>query len=214
MTLLLFGPVTRDHASGTGDDARILLIVRDASPGALRPAEPLIAEWAHRGKSPPLIFSDTEWRASTDVFPIEIEDMREAHRLLAGSDPFEDLETTRDDLRRELEREIRGKLLHLRTDYAAMATNGSALSKLLLDSADTFFVIFRAVIRLAGRTPPRSPAEQVRIVAELAGVEVDVFDWVVAAVSGEKVRGLRPYDEAAARYVEAVEQLAHYVDTA
>ena len=129
VSLLLFGPVTRDHASGTGDDARILLIVRDASPGALRPAEPLIAEWAHRGKSPPLIFSDTEWRASTDVFPIEIEDMREAHRLLAGSDPFEDLETTRDDLRRELEREIRGKLLHLRTDYAAMATNGSALSK-------------------------------------------------------------------------------------
>jgi len=41
---------------------------------------PVFAEWIRKGETAPLIFSEAEWQASADVFPIEIEDMRDAHR--------------------------------------------------------------------------------------------------------------------------------------
>ena len=59
--------------------------------------------------------------------------------MLRGSSPFDGLETNREDLRRELEREIRSKLLRLRTEFVAVAADSRALETLLTESAGTFF---------------------------------------------------------------------------
>jgi hypothetical protein len=190
-----------------------LLLVRDASPSALRRIEEHIAGWAKKGFPPPLIFSEREWAASSDVFPIEIEDMREAHRLLRGTDPLIGIETTKEDLRRELEREVRGKLLQLRTEFAASAADGRALGNLLVDSATTFFVIFRATLRLAGRTPPLESADLVRETADLADLDGTAFDWILNRLAGRKQPKLKPYDAIGDRYVEQIELLAHFVDS-
>jgi hypothetical protein len=146
------------------------------------------------------------------VFPIEIEDMREAHQLLKGSDPFEGLATTRQDLRRELEREVRGKLLRLRTEFVAAAQDGRALGELLLDSAGTFFVLFRAVLRLTGHTPPQTPKTLVHEVAETAGLDAKAFDWVLDRLVGHNVPSLKAYDPIGDHYLEQLEKLLRYVD--
>ncbi|PYP53685.1 MAG: hypothetical protein DMD45_00980 [Gemmatimonadetes bacterium] len=44
--------------------------------------------WTKGGHPAPLILTEREWRESADAFPIEYEDMRDAHRLLAGRDPW------------------------------------------------------------------------------------------------------------------------------
>ena len=209
VSFLLYGPAIRDEGNRT---ATTLLVVNDASPKALRSIEDHIAWWVKKGNPPPLIFSETEWAASTDVFPIEIEDMREAHRLIRGEDPLERVETTKEDLRRELEREVRGKLLQLRTEFAAVASDGKTLGLLLVDSATTFFVLFRATLRLAGRTPPRDPKSLVRDTAVLADLDGTAFDWILSKMTGEKQPKLRSYDPIGDRYVEQIEKLAHFVD--
>jgi hypothetical protein len=209
----LYGPAVR-HDTRDGERAlATLLIVRDPAPAALRPIQKLIAEWSRKGNPPPLIFGERGWRASTDVFPIEIEDMREAHRLLRGSDPFDGIATTRTDLRRELEREVRGKLLRLRTEFAAAAAKGKDLEELLLDSIGTFFVLFRAVLRLAGRTPPQTPKTLVQETAEVAGLDASAFTWVLDKLVGHNVPALKAYDAVGERYVAEVERLAEFVDT-
>jgi hypothetical protein len=190
-----------------------LLIVRDASATALRPIHDAVADWTRKGNPPPLIFSEHGWRTSTDVFPIEVEDMREAHRLLRGADPFADVATTRSDLRSELEREVRGKLLRLRTEYAAAAPRGKDLEELLLDSIGTFFVLFRAVLRLAGRTPPQTPKTLVHETAEVTGLDAGAFSWVLDKLVGHNVPRLKPYDTVGERYVAQIEQLVEFVDT-
>ena len=210
VSLLLYGPAVRVEGPGS---PTILLVVGDASPTALRNIEKHIAEWVKKGFPPPLIFSEREWHASTDVFPIEIEDMREAHRLLRGTDPLDAVHTEKDDLRRELEREVRGKLLQLRTEFAAVAADGKALGALLVDSAATFFVLFRATLRLAGRTPPMDPAGLVEETAGLAGMDGTAFDWILGKLAGRKQPNLKPYDAVGDRYVEQIERLAHFVDT-
>ena len=150
VSYMLFGSLVR---GGGRNVPRTLLVVRDAKPAALRKIEEHISKWAKKGFPPPLIFSERGWYDSADVFPIEIEDMREAHRVLRGTDPLDGVVTTKEDLRAELEREVRGKLLQLRTEFAATASDGKALGSLLTESASTFFILFRATLRLAGRVP-------------------------------------------------------------
>ncbi|MGD8726566.1 MAG: hypothetical protein PVH40_02920 [Gemmatimonadales bacterium] len=209
----LYGPAVR-HDTRDGDKAlTTLLIVRDASPLGLRPIEQPIADWAKKGNPPPLVFAEQGWHNSTDVFPIEIEDMREAHQILRGTDPFTGLTTTREDLRTELEREVRGKLLRLRTEFVAAAPKGKALEELLLDSAGTFFVLFRAVLRLAGQEPPQTPKTLVHETADVAGLDAAAFDWVLDKLVGHNVPSLKAYDPIGDRYVEQIEQLARFVDT-
>ena len=212
VSLLLFGSAARGtHVEGRSD-LNLLLIVRDASVARLHGTVPVVAEWAKGGEPPPLIFSETEWRASSDVFPIEMEDMRDAHRVLAGRDPFEGVVTKRGDLRLELEHEVRGKVLRLRTEYAAAAGDGKALGRLLVHSAGTFFVLFRAVLRLAGGAPPTGHDALVRETAAAAGLDASVFGWVLAALDGKNPPALAPFDPVAGRYVDAMEKLADYID--
>jgi len=209
---VLYGSAARGTWTEGRSDLNVLIVVRDASAAALRPVTGVIADWVKTGEPPPLVFSEAEWRASTDVFPIEIEDMREAHRRLRGQDVFAGLKTRRADLRQELEREVRGKLLRLRTEYAAAAGDGKDLGRLLLATSSTFFALMRAALRLAGRTPPVEPAALVQDAAAVAGMDAGAFDWVVARVLGRAMPPLEPHDPVAARYVDAIERLARFVD--
>ncbi len=211
LSFLLYGPVARGEDSL--ESVLTLLVVRDASPTALGAIEREIAAWTKKGTPPPLIFSERELQASADVFPIEIEEMRASNVLLRGEDPLDGVETLREDLRKALEREVRGKLLRLRTEFVAAAPNGKALSRLLTDSATTFIVLFRAVLRLVGRTPPDDAALIIRETASVVGLDATAFDWVLASASGQKPRPLQASDPVGDQYVEQIERLAHFVDS-
>ena len=212
LSLLLFGSAARGTHTEGRSDLNVLVIVKDAAVARLHAASPVMAEWTKAGEPAPLVFADAEWRASADVFPIEIEDMREAHRLLAGRDPFAGLATKRTDLRRELEHEVWGKVLRLRAEYAAAAAEGKALGRLLVHSAGTFFILFRAALRLTGGAPPARHDALVRETAAAAGLDATAFDWVLGALGGREPKALQPYDPIAGKYVDAMEKLADYVD--
>jgi hypothetical protein len=211
-SLIMFGSGVRGGFGPGHTEVNLLLVLQDASTGALRSIESAIADWVKRRFPTPLIFTEREWRGSTDVFPIEIEDMREAHELLRGVDPFAGLTTSKAHLRHELEREVRGKLLQLRAEYAAVAPDGKALTRLLIDSVGTFFVLLRGTVRLTGGQPSDDPTSLVKLACEAAGLDERAFDWAVDKISGRTVRALKAYDPIGARYVDELEKLADFVD--
>src|SRR6266853_1601793 len=84
VALLLYGSWARGTHVPDRSDVNTLLIcdtVDDALFAALAPA---MRAWTRAGHPAPLILTEREWRESADAFPIEYEDMRDAHRLLAG----------------------------------------------------------------------------------------------------------------------------------
>jgi hypothetical protein len=212
VSLVLYGSAARGHFSPDRSDVNLLLILRDASPARLRTIGPSVHAWVKLGHPPPLVFSDEGWRASTDVFPLEIEDMRQAHRVVRGQDPFAGLETSPADLRQELEREALGKLLQLRAEYVASGPHPRALGALLVNSAATFFVLFRAVLRLRGTVPPATREDLVKAAAQVVGFDPAAFDWVLDRLAGRKARDLEQFDAIAERYLSAIERLAQFVD--
>ncbi len=129
----------------------------------------MVRAWTKAGHPAPLILTEREWRESADVFPIEYEDMREAHRLLAGRDPWSGIRVDRDDLRRQLERELMGKLVRLRQAYAALWAEPKRLAGVIVGSAPGFFTMLRALLRLAGRPVPARPETLVGAAAALVG---------------------------------------------
>ena len=165
VSLMLYGSAARGTAAPGYSDVNTLLVLREASADVLHRAAPVLAAWRKAGNPPPLIQTEADWAASADVFPLEIEDIREAHRLLAGRDVVSGLQTTRADERAELEREARGKLVRLRAEYAAGAADGRVLGELLARATGTVLVLFRAALRLAGKPPVQDPAATPYLVA-------------------------------------------------
>jgi hypothetical protein len=212
VSLMLYGSAARGTAVPGHSDVNVLLVLRQAPADLLHRAASALAAWRKAGHPAPLIQTEVEWAASTDVFPMEIEDIREAHRLLAGKDVVSGLKTLRGDVREELEREARGKLIRLRAEYAASAADGKAMGALLAGAAGTFLTFFRAALRLAGRPIPADPASVVREASLLAGFDASAFDWAIAERRGAKPKQLGPHDPIATAYLAAVERFVKYVN--
>jgi hypothetical protein len=211
-SVVLYGSAARGEHRAGASDLNILVLLDDAGPEALRRGAPLAGRWAAGGNPPPLVLSRDEWARSADVFAIEYADIRDAHRVLAGADPFEGVQVERDDLRRQCERELKGKNIQLRERYLLLADRPEELGRVFAQSLSTFLVLFRTVLRLAGETVPRDPEQVVRRTAVHAGFAPEpVLELVAARAAGGSPR-LDAVDPIAVGYLDAVARVVEYVD--
>jgi predicted nucleotidyltransferase len=126
---LLYGSAARGDYLAGRSNINLMLVLDDPSPTRLRALAPAFAAWRKTASEPPLLISRAEWARATDVFPIEITDMRAGYRVLRGADPLGGARVQGTDLRQALERELRGKLLRLRQGYAAAAGDEKLLGQ-------------------------------------------------------------------------------------
>jgi hypothetical protein len=200
VTLLLYGSAARASA-GAGEPAAMntLLIVDRVDADLFTRLHAPVREWLRARHPPPLILTEHEWRDATDAFPIEYEDIRAAHRLLAGRDPWLGIRIDRDDVRRQLEQELVGKLMHLRQSFAADWNSPKRLAEAARATWSGFLTMLRAVLRLAGRNAPVEPEALVREAAALIGFSPDGL--ASPSASPEP-----------AAYLDAVTRTAEYVN--
>jgi predicted nucleotidyltransferase len=194
VSVVLYGSAARGEYREGVSDLNVLVLLRGTGPEALRRGSALARKWVG------------------DVFPIEYSDIRDAHRVLHGADPFLGIEVHAEDLRRQCEREIRGKHIQLREHFMLAADDPERLGELLVKSFPTFLVLFRTVLRLAGDAVPRDPEETVRATAQRVGFTAEPLLAICRARSGGAP--LRPAPDAAVvtGYLEAVERVSRYVD--
>ncbi len=208
VALLLYGSQARD-GSGNADT---LLIARAVDDTLFARLEPVLRAWTRAGHAAPLIFSEQEWRQSGDVFAIEYQDMRDAYRVLAGRDPWAEITVRREDVRRQLEAELMGKVVRLRQAYAAARDDGRRLTEMVAGSAAGLFTMLRAVLRLSGRAAPPSLDQLAREAAALVSFPAAALDDVVAHATGKTRLALAARDPRAAAYLDVVARTAAFVD--
>jgi predicted nucleotidyltransferase len=168
---VLYGSAARGDFVPGRSDINLLLILESVAPAALRGLGPAFTAWRKGSPQPPLVIGRAEWNRADDTFPIELADMRTAYRVLRGADPLAGLTVDRADLRRAVERELRGKLLRLRQGYAAAAGDPALLGEVASRSAPTIMVLLRAILVLLGRTVPADPLELAAAAAGAIGVD-------------------------------------------
>ena len=206
---VLYGSAARGDFVPGRSDLNLMLITDDLSPARLSGLGGAFAGWRKSGYEPPLVILRSEWARATDVFPIEITDMRCGYRVLRGPDPVAGLQVAPSDLRSALEREVRGKLLRLRQGYVAAAGDPGALGQLAGQSSGTILVLLRALLVLLGRTIPQEPMEVAAAAAAAMGVDGEPL---LNVVRHRAERGWRCSPGEFEGYLDAVARAATFLD--
>lgn len=212
VSLLVYGSAARSGADAARGSTNTLLIADGVDERLFQALAPVVASWERGGHPPPIILSEVEWHASADAFAIEYEDIRAVHRVVAGRNPWDGIAVAREDVQRQLEHELVGKLVRLRQGYVSTFENGRRLTQLVTASASGFLTMLRTTLRLAGTRVPESPAEVVLAAAAVIGFPARDLADVVAHVEGRAALQLERRDPRAAAYLEAVARTADYVN--
>ena len=208
--LVLYGSAAGDDWVVGRSDVNTAVVVRRVSIATLDALVPLVARWRARGFALPLVVDPKHLDRSRDVFPMEIDDIRHQHRVLAGSDPFATLETEWPALRRECEQDARGKLLRLRALYLQHAASPADLTRLLLESCKSFVIVLRHTLRLRGVAVPQAYAAVVDTGEKTLG-PMPALRRLVAART--RAASDEPLHELFATYLVEVERIVAAVDS-
>ena len=210
--VVLYGSAARgDYRAGVSD-INLLVLLRQLGLAELQRAAPITRDWVARGNPPPLMLSEHEWRTSADAFPIEYTDIRGSHLVLHGPDPFEAMEIRREDLRLQLENELRSRKIQLREAYLAAGIVPTELGSHLCRSLPSFLTLFRAALRLSGAEAPADPRRLIEAVGTLAGFDpAPVLEIARCRTSEDGLAA--PIDgPLAAGYLTAVERTVSWLD--
>jgi hypothetical protein len=211
-SVALYGSAAADDFVPGLSDVNLLVLLRSVTPEALRRAKVPLARWPPEPPLVPLFLSPEELRASSDVFPIEILDMRDRHRLLWGEDLLRAVTIEPADLRRQLELEMRGKWLRLRQSYLRDTGDAAALRSLIRESLSSFQALFGAALRLQGEPEPPRREDLFARVWEVFSLDAEVLERAVAAKEGRPGWPDEEMERAFERYLGCVEQMLARID--
>ncbi len=208
--ILLYGSAARGEYVPGRSDVNLMVVPPKVDATFLAALADSLRDWELERQPPPLLLSREELSRGTDVFPIEITDIKVAYQVLRGEDPVVDLRVRPSDLRRALEGELRGKLLRLRQAYAAFRDKPGMLGVTAQGSIPVILVLFRGVLSLLGREVPDTGDATIREATTALGVDGDLLrdvlrhraeaDWPLSAEQFEHYmaaleRAVRKIDE-------------------
>lgn len=208
----LFGSAASGEFHAAYSDINMLCVVRELSAPVLAALSPTIVAWTRKKFPAPLIFSRAELKQSTDVFAIEMLDIRQRHHILYGEDIFTDINVPMDRHRVQLEHELRTKMLTLRQNYLQAAGNKKRVRRLMLDSISTFSTLFRHTLIAMGEQPAPHKVDNIRRLAERTGFDPAIFlKLLQVRQRAAKEQGIEAAS-AFAQYLDGINAVVQAVD--
>ena len=131
----------------------ILLVTKKLDYEDLNKITPVILDYSKKTKVVPIILTESGVMESSDVFPLELLDMRYPHEILFGEDVIEKVSLDKNHVRRQLEYELRSKLIHLRENYIWIK-KPKQLKALLKSAVPTLMPLFYGLLFLKDVKPP------------------------------------------------------------
>ena len=211
-SVVLYGSAAAGDHAGKRSDYNILVVLDRLGLEELRGLSKPARQWVKAGNPVPLFFTKERLAQSVDVFPIEIADIRESHRILFGDDVVSNLPVHKENLRLELEHELKGKLIQLRERFILTDGNSGQTRELLINSLSTFLVLFRAALRLYQDVIPARKIEALQELSHHIQFDTDVFKRVAEMKEKKAVKGTSP-ETLFKAYLEAVETVVDSVDS-
>ncbi len=190
LSVVLYGSrAAGDHLEDYSD-TNLMALLKKLEVQELLKISKAVATWLKQGNPPPLLLTADHLSKYAEVFPIEISDIQENHRALYGQDPFAGLGLTRGGLKQELEHELQGKLLQLKTRFMLTQGKEKAVRRLMTESLSSFQVILKNALWLYGERPPIKKMEAVQKLGGRFGLKTTVFETVELLKKGERIPNL------------------------
>ncbi len=205
VSVILYGSATTGERSEKYSDFNLLVVCVELSLEELDKIRPLTTRWAQFGNPPPLLFTWERLKSSSDVFPIEMLDIKENHVILAGEDVMKRLPISQANLRFQLEHELKGKLIQLRERYLLLEGSESEIASLMVATLSTFQILIRAALRFFEVNVPVRKREAVRRFATHVPFSMSVFDEIQELKDGKIDVELVDARALFQRFIETVE---------
>ncbi|MCF7816592.1 MAG: nucleotidyltransferase domain-containing protein [Kiritimatiellales bacterium] len=211
-SVILYGSAAAGDHAGKQSDYNVLVVTGDLGLGTLNALSKAASAWAKAGNPAPMLFTEERLARATDVFPIELLDIRECHTVLHGEDLVQGLEIDTKNLRLEIEHELRGNLIRLRQSYLLTQGKAKAVADLMTQSLSTFLVLFRASLRLFEAPVPSKKFPALEKLATHLKFDVSVFQTVQGLKDGTKKAKDVAVDELFGNYLKTIECVIDAVD--
>jgi predicted nucleotidyltransferase len=212
ISIILYGSGASGHYVPGKSDLNFLVILTDRGMENLEKAIDAVARWRKSRVAVPLCMTGDYICSSLDAYPIEFLDMKLHHVLVYGKDIFAEIEIQPGHLRLQIERELRGKILHLRKRFLDTEGKEKPLRELIKVSLTAFLATFKAMLFLLGVDVPRERREIITAAARSVGVDDAVFMKCMAIREGtdkySKTEILDIYKD----YMKEIDKLCRRVD--
>lgn len=212
VSLIIYGSAAGGFYVKGKSDINLLVILTPEASHRLEDLLDTVKQWNNRRVAVPWVMTKEFIEKSLDCYPIEFLNMQNSHITIYGEDVLEKIKFRPEDLRLQIEKELKGKLILLREGYLATQGNSRELKKLISRSLMAFVSIFKALIYLKQGSAPQKRRETIRELANHFTVDADIFLTCVDIkegadkLSGQEIAGVFK------KYLREVENICNMVD--
>jgi len=211
-SVILFGSAVAGDFHPEFSNLNLFCVVRNGSFAALQALAPAVKWWDGQKQPPPLFMTRDEIERTTDVFTIELLDIKQHHRVLFGEDVLQSLTIPTSLHRIQVEYELGEKLALLRQHLLLASGNDSRMWELLLRSVSSFATLFRHALMVLGHEAPVGKREGVQALARQIGFDGSAFLQVLEVREGKADRKKLDVADVFSRYLAGLEQVTAAVD--
>lgn len=157
-----------------GEPNNILIVTKKLDFEDLEKIKPTILKSTKKTNVVPILFKESGLVDGADVFPLEFLDMKYPHEVLHGKDVINSIKFDKKHVRRQLEYELRSKLIHLRENYIHIK-KPKELKLLLKSAVPTIMPLLYGLLFLKGAEPPAQLDPLFNDVQSKYNIDMSVF---------------------------------------
>ena len=152
VSIILYGNATLESFDVKLSSINFLIILREITVDFLTAYARMRKRF--RNVAAPLLFTPELIKTSLDIFPIEFLSLKESYIVLYGEDVLKDIDVRIEDLRNEIEQQIKRRLIKIREEFIYSIERKADLERLLISSLISFIPVFRNILRLIKKESP------------------------------------------------------------
>ena len=176
VSLMLYGSAVGGSYIKGKSDINILVVLTPAGINRLENAFVPVKKWRKANVAVPLFMTKDFISSSLDCYPIEFLNMQNNCELIYGENVLAPLVFQPEDLRLQIERELKGKILWLREGYVESEGSPRRLRDLITRSFTAFASIFNAMIYLKTKTALSNKRDTVVQAEKIFGLNAGVLE--------------------------------------
>jgi len=213
ISIFVYGSVAGPNYDPRYSDINVAVVMRDASARMLSSAARLVRWGLRRKITAPLFIEPHYIKLSLDTFPIEFMNMKDSRIVLYGDDLLADVTVKREDLRKECEYQLKGKILTIRQAYLEQALRSKDLERLIKDATRSLLAVFKGMLRIKGiESLPRENEEIITRIGSEFNVDISPFLEVLNDIRTNGHLGGKTPESFIDSFLSQLEHMASVVD--
>jgi uncharacterized UBP type Zn finger protein len=139
--------------------------------------------------------------------------MKNNHILIYGDNILEQIDVSRENLRLQIEKELKGKLILLRQGYLEAQGKPRQLKKLISRSFTAFISIFKALLYYKHDVAPRERRDTIKELAKVFEIDAEAFLQCADIKEGKSSLSGDDIVRLFTKYIEEVANMCNIVDS-